>query len=160
MLVDEEVTVPITIQVPSLNVNAVLDTVTRVCQIRWSYRGGYSKPALSSYIQEHGSTSASHNCGAAITGMNAEVWIGDKGVGVFSSTHQTQQNSSGQNNVHVSAYQQVPLYTFPTDYHAFGSQIQWRFRATMSYGPGSSGPSSLCSGGTAFYPGSPSKTPC
>lgn len=158
--VDEDVEIPLVItHIPTPGGDVPLPGPT-TCVVRLSLSAGYSKPAFSAYNQEYANARASHNCGGAINNLNLDAYVADKGAAFFSSVHQASQNGSGQNNVYANAFQQVALYSFPADYHAFGSVLNWSARLNISYNSGYSGAKGACLAATAIYPGNPSKSGC
>lgn len=132
------------------------------CSLEWEYYADYSHQRGDGDTFETGYNKLSGHCDGL---QRAEVTflLADKGVPFFSSTYQgTDKDSTTSPYAYIKASgaQNVPLLTFPYDYHAFGSVITWSFHLSLTYKPGWTGPTDECAGAAAIWPASPSYAPC
>lgn len=116
---------------------AVPELAGNACVIQFTAKAYYSKPRFSYIIREGGSVE-SRPIGCADRDIRDNfTWSGvsDHGVGPLASTHSesSSSNASGTAISYTSVYQEVSAYSFPTDYHGFGSLIRWTDRVSIYF---------------------------
>jgi len=146
------VSVPLVLQ--KVGADGKLEGAPVNCSYGGEARAYYDKPSGSVHINETGSASYSTNCpGGAVA---AESRIVDQGAGFLSSSQQIDNSNQSSPSIYVPVSQQVALYSFPTNYHAYGSLIGWTDRFHAILPPGYmllSGSLDSCLGFSALYGG-------
>lgn len=134
------------------------------CGLEASYKVGYKKPRFSWHLYEYGEAKTSGGCNG-FRKVQLTQLISDKGVPIFSSTYNapsSDQSDFDSPYAYLRAFseQNVPAGTFPFDWHAFGSTINWTMRVNITWKPGWTGDRSLCLGAYATVPATPTFVPC
>ena len=153
----EPVTLPVTYGEVTTLSNGLSVTTWKPCTIALHIRAAYSKPSGSFAIAESGSDYTSTTCPSnAIDSFTVTSLVQDYGVPPASSMHS--QNNSGSSTAGGQAYssvgQGVSLYSFPTDYHAYGSTMVWSFSLHIAYTSNGKGATDICYQDQANYGGS------
>lgn len=130
-------------------------TVWHPCTITLHSYSSYYKPTGFT-DQETAKDWTSTNCPSyAISSFSIYAYVYDYGVQPLSSTHSDSNSGSSTSGAQASAeaVQGVSIYSFPTDYHAYGSRLQWAYHLHIAYTSRGKGPADLCISDHATYPG-------
>lgn len=126
------------------------------CTITLRATSRYKKPSFSVVIAESGFDYTTTTCPSyAISSFSVSARIQDFGVPPLSSKYSDSDSGRSTGGAEANAYaaQGVPLYSFPADYHAYGSTILWSYRLDIAYTRYGRGPANLCIQHQASYGG-------
>lgn len=114
----------------------------------------YNKAAVSIQDFEEGTAEGTTDC-PGNNSLSVFQHVVDNGVGFLSTVHQTSNSSSGTNSAFIDVQQTVTLYTFPADWHAYGSLLEWTSKMHITPDPSVTlfGSPDLCVGYSALYGG-------
>lgn len=117
------------------------------CRFELNLEASYQHRKWQTSTLEQGYTKTAGSC-QGLLASHADIDISDMGIVLISQTHEVFNSDSGgavYTYLQAGAMQNVPLFQlFGTDYHMFGSTIQWTFHWTFDYAPGWTGPTNEC----------------
>ena len=154
---DPQVTFDVPVVVGSLDTTGDGPSTTWTpCNITLHATSKYNKPSFSFTIAESGFDYTTTTCPSyAISSFSVSARIQDFGVQPLSSTHSDSDSGSSTAGAEASAYaaQGVSLYSFPVDYHGYGSTMLWSYRLHIAYTKYGRGAADLCIQHQASYGG-------